>query len=468
MSGLRNEVLEASVRILGTATRQMLSSRLDPRKVLLSPLGFRRDWRGLAMQAGIDEGSISSGKISDTECFFQKWRAKDGTVGKLLDFLEAMDRFDVIDDTLEMIYGDYDKSKDEVGGLRTLSPPPMDHVSLYDQNILTVDDLKNLEAGRGLQHYDALVLYADAEKDIDFVQTLVEKLEGEYGLKLCLKDRDLVAGLQFETEAVVRVITERCSRVIVVLSTEFLASNVNRYFTGFAHALSVDQRSRIIIPCQLERCERPAIINFCHSLDYYRAQGLWNYWEKLRDSLVVPPVQQSLPSVLPRATIQELPSAPTVPSSPESVNSHSPSSSRNFFSKILRKGDSYGKLKMGSPSDSTFYQVNKVTAEGDGTKPDHEVTHSTNGHACSSAIPIRKSSASAMSISLSSASGESNDLTHVLGSLPDVPETPPVSPMSTTCSKVLLLPEVSTPTPKSPSKFLERIFKGKQKRKDYG
>lgn len=104
MSGLRNEVLEASIRILGPATRQVLSTRLDSRKVLLSPEGFRRDWRGLAVQAEIDEGCISSGKISDTECFFQKWRAKDGTIGELLKFLEAMDRFDVIDDSLEMIY----------------------------------------------------------------------------------------------------------------------------------------------------------------------------------------------------------------------------------------------------------------------------------------------------------------------------------------------------------------------------
>ncbi|XP_066975455.1 myeloid differentiation primary response protein MyD88 [Macrobrachium rosenbergii] len=465
MSGLRNEVLEASIRILGPATRQVLSTRLDSRKVLLSPEGFRRDWRGLAVQAEIDEGCISSGKISDTECFFQKWRAKDGTIGELLKFLEAMDRFDVIDDSLEMIYGDYDKCQSEVGGLRTLSPPPIDQVSLYDQSILTVDDLRNLEAGRGLQHYDALVLYADAEKDINFVQTLVEKLEGEYGLKLCLKDRDLIAGLQFETEAVVRVITERCSRVIVVLSPEFLASNVNRYFTGFAHALSVDQRSRIIIPCQLERCERPAIISFCHSLDYFRAQGLWNYWEKLRDSLVVPsPVQQSVPSVMPRASIQELPSAPMLPSSLETINSNSASSSLNFFSKLLRKGDSCGKMKVGSASESMFYQVNKITAETDGMKSDHEVTSNTNGHACSSALPIEKSSSSVMNVSFSSASGESTDLTHVLGSLPDVPETP----MTTTSSKVLLLPEVSTQSPKSPSKFLERIFKGKQKRKDYG
>lgn len=46
------------------------------------------------------------------------------------------------------------------------------------------DDHKNLSMGLGLQQYTALVLFAD--EDIDFVQEMVEKLEGEYGLKVSL------------------------------------------------------------------------------------------------------------------------------------------------------------------------------------------------------------------------------------------------------------------------------------------
>ena len=38
--------------------------------------------------------------------------------------------------------------------------------------------------GLGLQQYTALVLFAD--EDIDFVQEMVEKLEGDYGLKVSL------------------------------------------------------------------------------------------------------------------------------------------------------------------------------------------------------------------------------------------------------------------------------------------
>ena len=57
--------------------------------------------------------------------------------------------------------------------------------------------------------------------------------------QLCLKDRDLVGGLQFESDSIVRLIIERCMRVIVVLSPEFLASNANNFFVLFAHALSI-------------------------------------------------------------------------------------------------------------------------------------------------------------------------------------------------------------------------------------
>lgn len=62
-----------------------------------------RDWRGLAEQAGLDVNSICSGKISPTEHCLHLWGQKGGLIGQLWTYLEAMDRFDVIDDTLQMI-----------------------------------------------------------------------------------------------------------------------------------------------------------------------------------------------------------------------------------------------------------------------------------------------------------------------------------------------------------------------------
>ena len=91
----------------------------------------------------------------------------------------------------------------------------------------------------------------------------------------------------------------------------------------------------------------------------------------------------------------------------------------------------------------------------------------TNGFlCCSSAIPIQNTQQQpVLHLSMSSASGESTDYTSVFEALPDVPTTPPcASPMSTTSSAALLLPDDSTPTSRS-SRILEKIFKGKKKHK---
>ncbi|XP_063875219.1 myeloid differentiation primary response protein MyD88-like [Scylla paramamosain] len=470
MSIHRGEVAEAPVRILSPSTRKHMACRLDSRKILLASQGIHRDWRGVAEQAELDVGSISSGKISPTEHCLHLLGQKGSLMGQLWNYLEAMDRFDVIDDTRDMIYADYDKCMKEGGGALTALPPPMDQlvtdVAAYDDNILTVDDRKNLSLGLGLQQYTALVLFAD--EDIDFVQEMVEKLEGEYGLKLCLKDRDLIGGLQFESDSIVRLIIERCMRVIVILSPEFLASNANKFFVLFAHALSIDQRRRIVIPCLYKPCTKPPVISFCHSLDYYRAKGYWNYWEKLRDSLTYQPNSSRIESGV---RIRELSGSSTSSqmssTSLNIVTTPSPSQSPSFFSKFLRRSDARGKAKNGSAAlKDSSNQVGKDEADQLGSNEKDFID--TNGFLCSSAIPIQNiQQRPVLQLSTSSTSGESSDYTSVFEALPDVPTTSPcASPMSTTSSAALLLPDDSTSTSR-PSRILEKIFKGRKKHKVY-
>ena len=57
----------------------------------------------MAEQAELDVGSISSGKISPTEHCLHLLGQKGSLMGQLWNYLEAMDRFDVIDDTRDMI-----------------------------------------------------------------------------------------------------------------------------------------------------------------------------------------------------------------------------------------------------------------------------------------------------------------------------------------------------------------------------
>lgn len=57
--------------------------------------------------------------------------------------------------------------------------------------------------------------------------------------QLCLKDRDLIGGVTFEHEAVMTLISERCNRLIVIVSTNFLKSPANKFFLNYAQALGI-------------------------------------------------------------------------------------------------------------------------------------------------------------------------------------------------------------------------------------
>lgn len=99
------------------------------------------------------------------------------------------------------------------------------------------DDQFRIERGEQMQHYDAFLLYAD--EDTEFAMEMVDHLEKQNNLKLCLKDRDLMAGMSFEHEAIIRLISERCNRLITILSPEFLESPANKFFVNFAQANSI-------------------------------------------------------------------------------------------------------------------------------------------------------------------------------------------------------------------------------------
>lgn len=109
-----------------------------------------------------------------------------------------------------------------------------DHV---DRHILTRDDLSRLNQGLDTQNYDAFVVFAD--EDIDFATELIDTMEKQYGLKLCVKERDLVAGLQFEYKAIIELISERCNRLIVILSPAYLKSSANKFVVDYAQALGI-------------------------------------------------------------------------------------------------------------------------------------------------------------------------------------------------------------------------------------
>jgi myeloid differentiation primary response protein MyD88 len=101
---------------------------------------------------------------------------------------------------------------------------------------MTTDDVLRINEGRPLEMYDAFVLYD--QDDIDFAIQLLETMEKDYEMKFCVKDRDLVGG-GLEMDKMIKLITERCNRLIVILSDSFFKSSANSYYLSFAQAYGI-------------------------------------------------------------------------------------------------------------------------------------------------------------------------------------------------------------------------------------
>lgn len=153
-----------------------------------------------------------------------------------------------------------------------------------DNDILTQQDLERSEKGLELATYDAFVIFDD--KDVEFATELIERCEN-IGYSLCVKDRDLLGGLSFESDAILNLLSKRCNRLIIIVSKAFLKSPMQLFITNFAQALGIEQGKRKIVPCLLEPCELPPMLKFCFRLDFYRNNKLFDFWDKLDKSLKV-------------------------------------------------------------------------------------------------------------------------------------------------------------------------------------
>lgn len=143
-----------------------------------------------------------------------------------------------------------------------------------DNDILTQQDLERSEKGLELATYDAFVIFDD--KDVEFATELIERCEN-IGYSLCVKDRDLLGGLSFESDAILNLLSKRCNRLIIIVSKAFLKSPMQLFITNFAQALGIEQGKRKIVPCLLEPCELPPMLKFCFRLDFYRNNKLFDF-----------------------------------------------------------------------------------------------------------------------------------------------------------------------------------------------
>ncbi|XP_069672076.1 myeloid differentiation primary response protein MyD88 [Periplaneta americana] len=297
MAGIPDvDLFQIPLIALRTSTREIVSTLLNPMKVIPNSEGLPRDWRGLAQLTGMNNQMVIliGSKPDPTAQVLSQWR--QGSIGLLKSYLGQLDRWDVVDDTeneMELDASHFLKRKNETKA----SAAELD--AEIDKQILTIADVYQLEQGFEPQHYDAFLLYA--EEDQDFAMQIVDKMERDYGLTLCLKDRDLIGGLTFEHEAIMRLIAKRCNRLIVVASPNFLKSEANKFFVTFATAVGIDQRLRKVVPVMYQRCQLPSELTYYFWLDYSRSGKLYDFWTKLHNSILsttsAQPVKTQVPAI---------------------------------------------------------------------------------------------------------------------------------------------------------------------------
>lgn len=126
------------------------------------------------------------------------------------------------------------------------------------------------------------------EKDVEFATKLIEKCE-KMGHSLCVKDRDLLGGFPLESDAILKLLENRCQRLIVIVSEAFLKSPMQVFITSFAQSLGIEQNQRKIIPILLEQCDLPQMLRFCFRFDYYKNSKIYNFWDRLDKTIKTRP-----------------------------------------------------------------------------------------------------------------------------------------------------------------------------------
>ncbi|XP_053673429.1 myeloid differentiation primary response protein MyD88 [Anopheles nili] len=285
----RIDLREIPLEALNVRTRDLVAELLNQRRIFTSEDGYFRDWRGVFDVIGIPKSYLPlvSSNPSPTRCLLELWQnesqhcKRGANLAELQTVLGCIDRWDILDDTSKMFDQDAEQHLAREQKRLTMKTAQestsKDRIGVEDSGIITKDDTPDHK-----QQYDAFILYADA--DIEFATKMVDRLEAR-GMKLCLKDRDILGGSNFEHEVISRLISERCRRVVVIISKAFLESPLNDFTVTFAQALQIEKKERKVIPCVYDRCELPPHLRYTCRLDYQRSQNLYNFWDKLAVSI---------------------------------------------------------------------------------------------------------------------------------------------------------------------------------------
>ncbi|XP_052862356.1 myeloid differentiation primary response protein MyD88 [Anopheles cruzii] len=288
--GCRIDLMTIPLEALSPRSRELVAELLNQRRIFTSEDGYFRDWRGAFDVIGLPKSYLAlvTANVNPTGYLLDLWTKesdqckRSAHLGTLQHVLGYIDRWDIVDDTSKLFEQDAEQFllKEQKQLTKQMKTGSKEQPEADDYDIITKDDTYDHK-----QQYDAFILYAD--RDIEFASKMVDRLEGR-GMRLCLKDRDLLAGSNCEHELLTRLISERCRRLVVIFSKAFVQSPMNAFVVTYAQALQIEKRVRKVIPCVYEECELPQHLKYTFRLDYTRKQKLFDFWDKLAKSISDP------------------------------------------------------------------------------------------------------------------------------------------------------------------------------------
>lgn len=254
-------------------TRNRLSLYLNPDTVVAA------GWTLLAEE--MDYGYLeirNFERISNpTLAVLEDWEKKcpQASVGRLLELLRKIERHDILTDIAPLIESDCKKYLKKQQSL----PQPL--------QVATVDSSGGTDSsGQVPETFDAFICYCP--QDIKFVQEMISRLEQtEHRLKLCVFDRDVLPGTCLWS-ITSELIENRCRKMVVIISDDYLDSSECDFQTKFALSLGPGARERRLIPVKYKPMKRPfpSILRFITVCDYTNPHIQNWFWDRLAKALM--------------------------------------------------------------------------------------------------------------------------------------------------------------------------------------
>lgn len=270
-----DEVAMSSIPLvaLNYNTRNRLSLYLNPDTVVAA------GWTLLAEE--MDYGYLeirNFERISNpTLAVLEDWEKKcpRASVGRLLELLRKIERHDILTDIAPLIESDCKKYLKKQQSL----PQPL--------QVATVDSSGGTDSsGQVPETFDAFICYCP--QDIKFVQEMISRLEQtEHRLKLCVFDRDVLPGTCLWS-ITSELIENRCRKMVVIISDDYLDSSECDFQTKFALSLGPGARERRLIPVKYKPMKRPfpSILRFITVCDYTNPHIQNWFWDRLAKALM--------------------------------------------------------------------------------------------------------------------------------------------------------------------------------------